>query len=107
MPEGYGSNSSLRVNILVKIGFCYKKQRNEKINGRLYFSGLPRSLEVECFPGGLVVKNSPANAGNTGDVGLIPGSERYPGVGNDNLFQYSFLENSMDREDCHGFGLWG
>ena len=48
------------------------------------------------FPGGLVVKNSPANAGNTGDVGLIPGSERYPGVGNDNLFQYSCLKNSMD-----------
>ena len=28
------------------------------------------------FPGGLVVKNPPANVGDTGDVGLIPGSGR-------------------------------
>ena len=69
-----GSYSSLRVNILVKIGFCYKKQRNQKINGKLYFFGLPRSLEVECFPGGLVVKNLPANAGDTTDLGSVPGS---------------------------------
>ena len=34
------------------------------------------------FPGGSVVKNSPANAG---DVGLIPGSARSPGEGNSNL----------------------
>ena len=31
------------------------------------------------FPGGLVVKNPPANAGDTRDVGLIPGSGRSPG----------------------------
>ena len=96
MPEGYGSNSSLRVNILVKIGFCYKKQRNEKINGRLYFSGLPRSLEVECFPGGLVVKNSPASAGDTTDLGSVPGSGWSPGGGDGNQVQYSCLENTVD-----------
>ena len=28
------------------------------------------------FPGGIVVKNLPANARDTGDVGLIPGSGR-------------------------------
>ena len=33
-------------------------------------------------PGGSVVKNLPANAGDTGDAGLIPGLERSPGVGN-------------------------
>ena len=44
-----------------------------------------------------VVKNPPATAGNTGDVGLIPGSERSPGGGNGNPFQYSCLENPMDR----------
>ena len=32
-----------------------------------------------------------------GDLGLIPGSGRPPGEGNGNLFQYSCLENSMDR----------
>ena len=45
------------------------------------------------FPGGTVVKNPPANAG---DAGLIPGSGRSPGEGNGNLLQYSCLENSMD-----------
>ena len=45
----------------------------------------------------LVVKNPPANAGDARDVGLIPGSGRSPGVGNGNPFQYSCLENSMDR----------
>ena len=46
------------------------------------------------FPCGSVVKNLPANAG---DVGSIPGSGRYPGVGSGNPLQYSCLENSMDR----------
>ena len=50
------------------------------------------------FPGGSVVKNPPANAGDTEDLGLIPGLERSPGVGNGNPLQYSCLENSMDRE---------
>ena len=44
-----------------------------------------------------MVKNSPANAGDTGDMGLIPRSGRSPGGGNDNPLQYSCLENSMDR----------
>jgi hypothetical protein len=41
-----------------------------------------------------VVKNLRANAG---DAGLIPGLGRSPGVENGKLFQYSCLENSMDR----------
>ena len=49
------------------------------------------------FPGGAVVKNPPANAGDTGDVGSIPGSGRSPGTGNGNPLQYSCLQNSMDR----------
>ena len=44
-----------------------------------------------------MVKNLPANAGGTGDVGLIPGSGRSPGEGNGNLLQNSCLENPMDR----------
>ena len=40
------------------------------------------------FPGGSVVKNLPANAGDTGDMGSIPGSGRSPGEGNGNLLQY-------------------
>ena len=41
-----------------------------------------------------MVKNLPANVG---DVGLIPGLGRSPGIGNGNLFQYSCLKNSVNR----------
>ena len=44
-----------------------------------------------------MVKNLSANSGDLREVGLIPGSERFPGVGNGNPLQYSCLENSMDR----------
>ena len=43
------------------------------------------------------VKNLPANAGGTRDVGLIPESGRSPGGGNGNPPQYSCLGHSMDR----------
>ena len=49
------------------------------------------------FPGGSVVKNPPANAGDTGDTGLIPGLGISPGERNGNSLQYSCLENLMDR----------
>ena len=49
------------------------------------------------FPGGSVVKNLPANAGATRDMGSIPGLGRSPGVGNGSLLLYSCLENPMDR----------
>ena len=45
----------------------------------------------------LVVKNSPANAGDIRDVGLIPGSGRFPEEALGNLLQYSCMENPMDR----------
>ena len=44
-----------------------------------------------------MVKNPPAKAGDTRDVGLISGLGRSPGVENGNLLQYSCLENSTDR----------
>ena len=53
------------------------------------------------FQGGAAVKNLPANAGDVGDAGLIPGSGRSPGGGNGNPLQYSCLENSL------GAGAWG
>ena len=49
------------------------------------------------FPGGLVVKNPPANAGDGGDAGSIPGLGRSPGEGNSSPLQYSCLKNPMDR----------
>ena len=51
------------------------------------------------FPGGSVVKNLPAN---TGDVGLIPGSERFPGEGNGIPLQYSSLEKSHGQKSLQG-----
>ena len=44
-----------------------------------------------------MVKNTAANAGGTGDTGLIPGSGRSSGGGYGNPRQYSCLENPMDR----------
>ena len=41
------------------------------------------------FPGGAVVTNPPANAGDTGDSGSIPGLGRSPRGGNGNLPQYA------------------
>ena len=49
------------------------------------------------FPGNPVIKNPPANAGGAGDMGLIPGWEGSPGVGNGNPLQYSCLENPRDE----------
>ena len=46
----------------------------------------------------LLVKNLPPSAGDTRDLGLIPGLGRSLGEGNGNLLQYSCLENPMDRE---------
>ena len=37
-------------------------------------------INFRGFPGGSVVKNLPANAGDTGDVGSIPGLERFPWI---------------------------
>ena len=45
----------------------------------------------------LVVKNLPANAGPTRDLGSITGSGRSPGEGNGYPLQYSCLEDSVDR----------
>ena len=50
--------------------------------------------DLRGFSHGSVVKNLPANAG---DTSLIPGSRRSPGEGNDNPLQYSCLRNPMER----------
>ena len=54
-------------------------------------------ITIVGFPGGSVVRHLPANAGDTGDADLIPGSRRSPGEGNGNPLQYSCLANPMDR----------
>ena len=66
-----------------------------KLNSLLYNQGIS---------GGIVVKNPPANAGDTVNMNLIPGLGRSAGEGNGNLLQqYSCLENSMDRGAWQAF----
>ena len=55
---------------------------------------LRKLREIWGFPGGSDGKESACNAG---DPGLIPGSGRSPGEGNDSPLQYSCLEKFMDR----------
>ena len=77
-------------------------------------SSRPRNqTQVSCIAGGfftkgaikeaLVVKNLPVNAGDTRDVGLIPGSEKSPGGGHGNPLQYSCLENPHGQRSLAGY----
>ena len=50
---------------------------------------MPEASQVE--------KSPPANAGDPGDAGSIPGMRRSPEVGNGNPLQYSCLGNPVDR----------
>ena len=52
-------------------------------------------INIGKLKGNSSVKNLPA--GNTGDAGSIPASQKSPGGRNDNPLQYSCLENSMGR----------
>ena len=52
---------------------------------------------VTGFPGSTIDKEPPAPTGDIRDEGLIPGLGRCPEGGHANPFQYSCLENPMDR----------
>jgi len=70
--------------------------------GSGYFAGLEALKASQVVP---VVKNQPANAGDTGDVRSIIGSGIHPGGGHGNPLQYSCLENPINR--ClTGYSLW-
>ena len=51
-------------------------------------------IRIMGFPGGFMVKNFPANAGDARDTGLIPELGRFPGGRNGNPVQYSCLAKS-------------
>ena len=74
-----GLESEITIGILIRIRFNMN------------------SCVLRGFSGGSVVKNSPANAGDAGDIGSIAGLGRSPGGGNVNPLQSSCLENPMDR----------
>ena len=52
---------------------------------------------IQILRASQVEKSPPANAGDPGDAGSIPGMRRSPEVGNGNPLQYSYLENPMER----------
>ena len=56
------------------------------------------------FPGSSDGKESACNAG---DLGLIPGSGRFPGEGNGNPLQYCCLENPHGQTSLEGYSPWG
>ena len=64
----------------------------------LQADSLTTELRKSQFPGCSAVKNLPANAGVTGDVGSSPRLGRSPGGGNGNSLQYSCLGNPMAEE---------
>ena len=77
---------------------------------RDFVSSHVHSLSTVCFMGqtpalrasqvALGVKTPPANLGDVGDTGLIPGLGRFPGGGHSNPLHYSCLEKPMDRGAC-------
>ena len=56
--------------------------------------------------GGFLGGASDVNAGDTRDMGSVPGLGRSPGVGNGNPLQYSCMKDSMDRGALAGYGPW-
>ena len=68
---------------------------------------LTSKYEQWGFPGGSVVKNLPANAGDAEDMGLIPRSGSSPRGGNGNPLQYSCLENPHGQRSLAGYSPRG
>ena len=72
-------------------------EQQQEIMMKMYIGSISGILGgLVGFPGGTVIKNPPANAGDTGDEGSVPGLGRSPRGGNDDPLQYSCLENPMD-----------
>ena len=59
------------------------------------------------FPHGAVVKDIPANAGDTRDAGSIPGSGWPPGIGNGSLLQYVLPGKFHGQSSLAGYSPWG
>ena len=78
------------------------KRNNKNI---LSYQALSQSIVLKKgFPGGSVINNLPANAG---DVGSIPELGRFPGEGNGNSLQYSFLKIFYGQRSLTGYSPWG
>ena len=88
------SHQLKRARVRGLVSWKFKKKRYEIA---ILDSGMCEEICQIGFPSSSAVKNPPTNAGDAEEVGSIPGSGRSPGEGNGNPFQYSCLENPMDR----------
>ena len=64
------------------------------------------TVDLTPIQASLLVQTVKESAYNAGDLGSIPGLGRSPGEGNGKQFQYSCMENSMDRGAWWGYNLW-
>ena len=53
---------------------------------------------IGSFSDGAIINNLSANAGDSRDPSLIPESRRFPGGGNGNPLQYSYLKIPWTEE---------
>ena len=96
-PSEYPSSETRQALGLTSLQTLGPNERETPGSPRLAAS-VQRVLVVSLgFPGGTVVKNPSTIAGDTRDLGSIPGSGRSPRGGHGNPFQYSCLENPMER----------
>ena len=94
----------LKIHVYMYIHVCMVGSSIKQLSGN-YFQVcflnshcFPPYLSISLgFPGGSMVKNPPAKAG---DAGLIPGLGRSTGEENGNPVQYSYLGHSMSRGAC-------
>ena len=94
--------SSHRVPVEVtRFPLCQYRSQFIKGQGALY-SSIDLLLVTSWWLSG---KESACNTGDTGEVGLTPGSGRSPRGGNGNPFQYSCLESTLEREAWQGAGF--
>ena len=77
--------------------------KKKKVDTEIYLILLRSSLG---FPGGSVVKNPPANAGDTRDAGSIPGLGRSLGERHGNWLQYFFPGESNGKRSVAGYNPW-
>ena len=74
--------------------------------GLPFFREPQKSLQVSSFPRCTVVKNLPADAGDTRDAGSILGSGRSPGVGNGNPLQLFLPGKSHGQRSLENYSSW-
>ena len=108
----------LCIQIFLDVYLCVQIY-SRSIQIHLYIQMYSRSRQIQMgtqafpnsflrgFPGSTVVKNPPANAGDSRDADSFPGLGKSPGVGNGNLLHYSGLEKIHGQKESGGLQSMG